>query len=110
MASPDGALIARVEPVLAQIKAERDMRRAVHHIAGSGARYFIGIDLMVGQNFALQPVMVSNTDTAKTADRHRDQLFRLIAAVCVCWGSSLAPTYGFVSGERALGLEGKVDR
>ena len=56
MADADEALLARVEAVLAQLKSEQDVSRAVHHIARSGPMLFIEIDLLVGPNFACQTV------------------------------------------------------
>ena len=56
MSSADDALVGQVEAVLAQVRAEHDIRRTVHHIARSGRTVFIEIDLVVGPNFSLQSV------------------------------------------------------
>lgn len=56
MSVADEALIGRVEAVLAEIRAEHDVNRTPHHIARSGRRVFIEIDLLVGPEFALQTV------------------------------------------------------
>jgi cation diffusion facilitator family transporter len=61
MASADDALIGRVEAVLAQLRAEHDIQRTIHHIARSGRTVFIEIDLLVGPHFALQTVAEQDT-------------------------------------------------
>ena len=56
MANADDVLVKRVEAVLAQVKAEHDVPRAIHHIARSGRTVFVEIDLVVGPRFALQTI------------------------------------------------------
>jgi cation diffusion facilitator family transporter len=56
MANADDALVGRVEAVLGEVRAEHDIRRAIHHIARSGRTVFIEIDIVVGPAFALQTV------------------------------------------------------
>lgn len=56
MADVESALVARVETVLDDIKAEHDIVRTVHHIARSGRTVFVEVDLVVGPDFALQTV------------------------------------------------------
>lgn len=56
MATPNDALIRRVEAVAREIRAEHDVVRVVHHIVKSGRMYFIEIDFVVGPSFALQTV------------------------------------------------------
>jgi cation diffusion facilitator family transporter len=70
MADSDDALIARVEAVLAEVKAEQDVPRAVHHIARSGRTVFIEIDLVVGPNFAFQ--------TVAEQDKLRERIWKAI--------------------------------
>lgn len=61
MANADDALVGRVEAVLAQVAAEYDIVRAIHHIARSGRTVFIEIDLLVGPDFPLQTVAQQDT-------------------------------------------------
>jgi predicted Co/Zn/Cd cation transporter (cation efflux family) len=68
MANADDALVARVEAVLAEVKAEHDVLRTVHHIARSGRTLFIEIDLVVGEHFALQ--------TVAEQDRLRERIWK----------------------------------
>jgi predicted Co/Zn/Cd cation transporter (cation efflux family) len=56
MANADDALVGRVEAVLGEVRAEHDIRRAIHHSARSGRTVFIEIDIVVGPAFALQTV------------------------------------------------------
>ncbi len=56
MSNEDDALVGRIEAVLADLRAEHDILRTVHHIARSGRTVFIEIDLLVGPGFALQTV------------------------------------------------------
>lgn len=68
MANADDALVARVEAVLAEVKAEHDVLRTVHHIARSGRTLFIEIDLVVGEHFGLQ--------TVAEQDRLRERIWK----------------------------------
>lgn len=70
MASSDDVLVGRVETVLAEIQAEHDIVRTVHHIARSGRRVFIEIDLLVGPGFKLQ--------TVAEQDRLRERVWEAI--------------------------------
>jgi cation diffusion facilitator family transporter len=56
MASTDDKLVKRLDAVLAEIGAEYDILRTVHHVARSGRTQFIEVDLVVGPRFALQTV------------------------------------------------------
>lgn len=56
MADTDDALIRRVESVMAEVKAEHDIVKFLHHVVKTGRTYFVEIDIVVGPNFALQTV------------------------------------------------------
>jgi cation diffusion facilitator family transporter len=64
MATPDDALIQRLEAVTRSIGAERGVQRVIHHAVKSGRMYFIEIDIVVGDGFPLQTV--AQQDTLRT--------------------------------------------
>lgn len=64
MATPDDALMQRLEAVTRSIGAERGVQRVIHHAVKSGRMYFIEVDIVVGEGFALQTV--AQQDTLRT--------------------------------------------
>jgi cation diffusion facilitator family transporter len=56
MASPDDGLLARVDQVLAELRAEHDIVLAKHHVVRTGRLVFIEIDLVVGPAFKCQTI------------------------------------------------------
>jgi cation diffusion facilitator family transporter len=61
MATPNEPLMQRLERVTAAIRAERGVQRVIHHAVKSGRMYFIEIDIVVGDGFALQTVAQQDT-------------------------------------------------
>lgn len=64
MATPDDALMQRLEALTRSIGAEPGVRRVIHHAVKSGRIYFIEVDIVVGEGFALQTV--AQQDTLRT--------------------------------------------
>jgi cation diffusion facilitator family transporter len=56
MAQPDDELVQRLDRVLAELRAELDIVRAIHHVVRTGRMVFVEIDFVVGRDFAAQRI------------------------------------------------------
>jgi cation diffusion facilitator family transporter len=65
MATPNDALMQRLDAVTRAIGGEPGVQRVIHHAVKSGRIYFIEVDIVVGEGFALQTVAQQDTLRAR---------------------------------------------